>query len=229
MFGHNEQRRRVKGEPLQVQSIFSTIQGEGPFAGDRAVFIRLTGCNLRCWFCDTEWNDDGDMTMTPFECAEEARNLSDGHDLVVITGGEPCRQDLDQLFDALRYQHFSRIQVETAGSFWQDCLEAPDVTVVVSPKTLGVHPKFREIEAHWKYVICAEQIDREDGLPTGSTQRGQSNLPVARPPEGAQVYLQPMDEYDEQKNARNQHAMVWSAITFGYRAGLQLHKIFGLS
>lgn len=65
MFGQNTPRRRESGGLLQVQDVFYTIQGEGPFAGRTAVFIRLTGCNLRCWFCDTVWGDDSDVYQEP--------------------------------------------------------------------------------------------------------------------------------------------------------------------
>jgi 7-carboxy-7-deazaguanine synthase len=231
MFGHNTPRRKEgKDTDLQVQSVFSTIQGEGPFAGDPAIFIRLTGCNLRCWFCDTEWDDENDSRISDAEIARLASDArcDDPTDLVVITGGEPCRQELWPLFVALRLAGFKRLQIETAGSFWQECLTADDVTVIVSPKTLGVHPNFRLINAHWKYVINAGQVSDEDGLPTGSTQRGQKNLAVARPPIGAPVYLQPCDEYEDAKNSANMKAMLDSAMKYGYRAGLQLHKFFGM-
>ncbi len=239
MFGHNVPRKREHGVDLQVHAVFYTIQGEGPFAGDPAVFIRLTGCNLRCWFCDTEWGDESDPVQSSAAIADraasEAADTSTGRmftDLAVITGGEPTRQDLDELFLELFKRGFKRIQVETAGTFWQDCLDWPGVTVVVSPKTGKVHPRYRDRKVHWKYVIKAGEVDPADGLPSAHMQRvGSSNQlgggAPARPNPGDQVYLQPVDEHDgPHAENRNMKAMVDSALRFGYRAGLQLHKFF---
>lgn len=233
MFGHNVPRPREHGTNLQVHKVFYTIQGEGPFAGDPAVFIRLTGCNLRCWFCDTEWGDDTDPWMESEAIADAAWRARTGPcDLAVITGGEPARQDLERLFVELRKQGFARVQIETSGTFWQDCFDFHFVTVVVSPKTAKVHPTFRRRKVTWKYVLKDGEIDPGDGLPSAPMQRiNGSNVygggAPARPNPGDPVYLQPVDEHDGlQKENRNTAAMVASALKFGYRAGLQLHKHF---
>ena len=57
MFGTNPSRKQVldDGQELWVQEVFYTLQGEGPFSGQPALFIRLAGCNLRCFWCDTEF------------------------------------------------------------------------------------------------------------------------------------------------------------------------------
>lgn len=235
MFGTNELRGRTHGDLLQVHEVFHTIQGEGPFAGDPAVFIRLTGCNLACWFCDTTWSDEHDVHQTAQNIATRAwveRAVTT--DLAVITGGEPMRQDLDLLISELRTRGFKRIQIETAGTFFQDVCYDDDVTVVISPKTAKVHPKYREITAHWKYVIKAGQVSDEDGLPNAPMQRrvkdGVEHIvggAPARPPAHCQVYLQPCDEHaGSAEDIANIAAVVQSSLQFGYRAGLQLHKIF---
>ena len=236
MFGNNPKRRREKGNlMLQVAEVFYTIQGEGPLTGTPAVFVRLTGCNLRCWFCDTEWDDENDLGRLPESLAIEVQSKAPSHKtLVVITGGEPCRQDLEQFFIDLNALGMYNIQIETAGSFWQDCLTRPGVTVVVSPKVSKVHPKFYEIDANWKYVIKAGQVSEEDGLPNADMQRDTTdpNLRVggvpARPPEGAKVFLQPMDEYDMLRHNANVRAVKESSLKYGYRAGLQIHKLLGV-
>lgn len=233
MFGHNDPRPREHLVDLQVHKVFYTIQGEGPFAGDPAVFIRLTGCNLKCWFCDTEWGDENDPYLSVEDVVDDAaRKRGASCDLAVITGGEPTRQDLDKLLIGLRQHGFKRVQIETAGTFWQECLDYHFVTVVVSPKTAKVHPKFRDRKVHWKYVLKAGEIDDADGLPNQPMQRMKSGNSYgggapARPNAGDPVYLQPVDEHDGlKKENRNTQAMVESALKFGYRAGLQLHKHF---
>ena len=238
MFGNNLPRGRVHGWDLQTRELFYTIQGEGPFAGTPATFIRLTGCNLRCWFCDTDWNDMEDPDFSFQELADKAREISPPHSLLaVITGGEPMRQDLGPLIQALQRNGFSDVQIETAGSFWQDCVLWPGVTTVISPKLSKVHRNFYRYDAgfFWKYVIRARGLDPSDGLPTESMQRTGDDLAggaPARPPEGAAasglVYLQPMDEQDVAPNNLNIRAVAESAMKHGYHAGLQMHKIFDL-
>jgi 7-carboxy-7-deazaguanine synthase len=77
---------------LRIAEIFHSIQGEGQFAGTPSVFVRTTGCNLRCWFCDTRyasWEPEGDF-RTWEDVATEVRAYDCEH--VVITGGEPLLQ-----------------------------------------------------------------------------------------------------------------------------------------
>jgi organic radical activating enzyme len=233
MFGRNASRRRETAPLLQVQDVFFTLQGEGPFSGHQAVFVRLTGCNLKCWFCDTAWDDEKDQYVAPAEIAERASLVAPTTcNLAVITGGEPCRQDLEILIKLLRRKGFTRIQIETAGSFWQPILNHPVVTVVLSPKTAYVAPEFLTMgNVHWKYVINANEVG-EDGLPSGQMQRkgedGRTGGVVARPPEGALVYLQPCDEQDTEKNVANLLAVRDSALKHGHIAAVQLHKLVGV-
>ena len=240
MFGRNEPRKReTNSRVLQVHEIFYTIQGEGPFAGLPAIFIRLTGCNLRCWFCDTKWDDEADPYLSVESIVSEARAVMACSEirnwekpLVVITGGEPLRQDLSELIPMLYMNGFEEIQVETAGTFWQDCLDLPYVTTVVSPKTGKVHPNYRARNVCWKYVLIAGEVDEADGLPASPMQRVRDSIGggfPARPNPGDPVYLQAVDEIDGEKNKENMKAVRDSALEFGYRAGVQLHKIFGVA
>jgi 7-carboxy-7-deazaguanine synthase len=77
---------------MQITEIYKSIQGESTHAGLPCVFIRLTGCNLRCSWCDSEYTFTGGHRMTLEEVAEEVEQLSPGG-LVEITGGEPMLQD----------------------------------------------------------------------------------------------------------------------------------------
>lgn len=245
MHGHNESRGHESSEKgYQVHDIFYTIQGEGPFSGMPAVFVRLTGCNLKCHWCDTIWDDDKDPYLTPEQIHERIFLAAPSCRLVVLTGGEPCRWDLDELIAQLKdYQ----VQVETAGTLWQQCLLEKNVTIVVSPKIRTVHPKFYQHAEHWKYVVTSGDADPKDGLPLESTQRGKEIIvlqgvdgtvtdfekkggPMARPPKDRKVtvYLQPCDEGHPVKNLANTAHMVQIALKHGYRAGVQLHKLFGV-
>lgn len=231
MFGQNEIRKYDDdAEQLQVRDIWYTLQGEGPFAGRPAVFCRLTGCNLRCTFCDTEWDDALDKKYPVADVADTiiAECLNNKTDLVVLTGGEPARQNLSRLL-ALLHSAGLRVQLETAGTLWQDCFSMPHVTLVVSPKTGKIHDQVHSHAAAFKYVIRAGTDDPADGLPLASTQLAHGATRIARPRPGAEVYLSPCDEYDADKNAANRAAVARLALKHGYIAGLQLHKEFGVA
>jgi 7-carboxy-7-deazaguanine synthase len=76
--------------PLKVNEVFYSIQGESSFAGHPCVFVRLTGCNLRCSYCDTQYAYDDGNTLKIDEILAEVGSY--GCRLVEITGGEPLLQ-----------------------------------------------------------------------------------------------------------------------------------------
>jgi 7-carboxy-7-deazaguanine synthase len=77
---------------MQITEIYKSIQGESTHAGLPCVFVRLTGCNLRCSWCDSEYTFTGGHRMTVEEIVEEVERLSPSG-LVEITGGEPMLQE----------------------------------------------------------------------------------------------------------------------------------------
>jgi len=239
MFGKNPILKQDLSSPhrLKVVNIFQTVQGEGPYAGMAAVFVRLHGCNLRCWFCDTEFSNPKDPEMD-VEDIVAAVDLAadDTHSmfrtkLVVVTGGEPLRQNLSLFFHALLSRGY-RVQVETAGTLWNKELEdwsLIGVKYVVSPKTPSINLAI-PVSA-FKYVVQATGFDPNDGLPAMSTQNQVQYARLYRPPADfprERIFLSPMDEQDEKLNAANRAYVAWAARRFGYRAGLQLHKFFGV-
>src|SRR5258707_2531891 len=106
----------VNDSMLQVTEIYKSLQGESTFAGLSCIFVRLTGCNLRCSWCDSEFSFYGGQKMTPQEVLSEVARLSPTGGLVEITGGEPMLQEreviplMEQLLDA-DYQ----VLLETSG------------------------------------------------------------------------------------------------------------------
>ncbi len=78
---------------MQITEIYKSIQGESSYAGLPCVFVRLTGCNLRCDWCDSEYTFTGGRKMTLDEVASEVERLSPNGGLVEITGGEPMLQE----------------------------------------------------------------------------------------------------------------------------------------
>jgi 7-carboxy-7-deazaguanine synthase len=78
---------------MQVTEIYKSIQGESTYTGLPCVFVRLTGCNLRCTWCDSEYTFQGGRKKTIEDVSGEVSRLSPGGGLVEITGGEPLLQE----------------------------------------------------------------------------------------------------------------------------------------
>ncbi len=98
---------------MVVTEIFKSIQGESSFVGLPCVFVRLTGCNLRCHWCDTAYSFYGGQNMTAEEVLGRVREL--GGKLVELTGGEPLLQkDVEPLAAQLVLEGF-HVLIETSG------------------------------------------------------------------------------------------------------------------
>jgi 7-carboxy-7-deazaguanine synthase len=82
---------------VQITEIYKSLQGESTHAGLACVFVRLTGCNLRCSWCDSEYTFTGGRRMTREEVLAEVQRLSPQGGLVEITGGEPMLQERELL------------------------------------------------------------------------------------------------------------------------------------
>jgi Organic radical activating enzymes len=231
MRGANPVRAQERGDgaTLWIQEIFYTLQGEGPFIGEPSVFVRTGGCNLRCHWCDTDFESS---TWHPsleelLRRIEELRSPS--CDLIVLTGGEPLRQNVVPLVRALLGQGL-RVQVETNGTLWlADLPDDPRLTIVCSPKTPSLDVALVPRVSVYKYVLAAGETDAEDGLPTASTQRPGQEARLFRPPPGAAVTVMPRDDGDPAKNAANLKACTEVALAHGYRMSVQLHKLLGIA
>lgn len=235
-----EKQDRGSGLNLAINSIFYTIQGEGPFAGSPAVFVRLAGCNLQCPMCDTEYTSREQMgwpmiirkVCDEFKLPEELRSYPRGQGpLIVITGGEPFRQNLYPLVSNLLARGF-KVQIETNGTLFQDLPFAhAHLTIVCSPKAGVINKKLAPNIAALKYVATVDSLQGSpDGLPTHALEHPNGGM-LARPPQGwqGQIYLQPVDEQNTVRNNLNLTAVVKSCMDNGYRLCLQIHKIIGVA
>jgi 7-carboxy-7-deazaguanine synthase len=101
---------------MQITEIYKSIQGESSYAGLSCVFVRLTGCNLRCDWCDSEYTFVGGHRTTREEVLEEVERLSPHGGLVEITGGEPMLQEREviPLAEALLNSGYT-VLLETSG------------------------------------------------------------------------------------------------------------------
>ncbi len=120
-----------------VAEVYSSIQGEGEFAGIPSVFVRTSGCNLRCWFCDTpftSWQPEG-TRVTLADLLRQVEAFQIEH--VVLTGGEPLLQpEAEPLcVELLRAGHF--VTIETAGTVFRP---APASLMSISPKLANSSP-----------------------------------------------------------------------------------------
>ena len=140
-----------KGEVLRINEIFYSIEGEGARVGEPTTFVRLSGCNLRCPFCDTEFDAFEEKTIE--EIVKEVQRHP--AEWVCITGGEALRQDIVPLCQALKDAGY-RLHIETNGTV------APDPALfdliehwTVSPKRLEIASGFERI-TELKYVVGEE-------------------------------------------------------------------------
>lgn len=122
---------------MRIAEVYSSIQGEGQFAGTPSVFVRTTGCNLRCWFCDTpftSWSPEGPQ-VSVVDLVQQVMSFGVQH--VVLTGGEPMLQpDCVALCEQLLAAgHF--VTIETAGTVFRP---APASLMSISPKLANSSP-----------------------------------------------------------------------------------------
>lgn len=224
---NTQPKERLTDNPLvlDVHSIFTTIQGEGPFTGHPAIFIRLGGCNLMCPGCDTEYSTGRELIAVE-QLVKTVVAIRGAENLVVITGGEPFRQNITSLCNQLLCFGF-KIQIETNGTLRPSEGLPDEVTVGVSPKTSRMPYAIASRADYFKYVLHHQHVCRLDGLPTRVLDND-APANVARPITDAPIYLQPMDCYDKSVNLKNLSAVTASCMKYGYIVQLQTHKIIGV-
>ena len=192
---------------MRVNEIFYSLQGEGFHTGTPAVFIRFSGCNLQCPFCDTQHQEGKEMTEG--DIIEEVSRYK--ANLVVVTGGEPALQLTESLVEMLHFLG-KTVAVETNGT-----VELPKNVdwITLSPKDafLGekAMPVLREAD-ELKIVYDGENEPKFYG-----------NIKINH------RFLQPCDTGDAAKNAE----ITKKTIEFckehpEWRLSLQTHKILNI-
>lgn len=216
---------------LAVNSIFYTIQGEGPFAGSPSIFVRLAGCNLQCPMCDTEYTTRQEFSFVQISEMIASEIKANGKtDLVVITGGEPFRQPIKTFVNELLVSGY-RVQIETNGTLFQQLpFSHPRLTIVCSPKSGAINKNLAPYIQAYKYVATKASLEHSsDGLPTIALEHPNGGG-LARPHDGfvGDVFLQPVDEQNQERNGENLKAVVNSCLKNNYRLCLQIHKLVGV-
>lgn len=221
MFGTNEiiGKKYFKDAPVDslfVTSMFFTLQGEGPYAGQPALFIRLAKCNLDCSFCDTFFDDGDWMTFDEIEkkmyatindfwnkqgkatpmWANNGFNSYPGV-VLVMTGGEPLLQENITEFMRQQLTRFRAVQVESNGIPETEVPEG--VTLVCSPKCIEKN------SVAIKYLTPSNTIlDRADCLKfvmTADADSPYNNIPDwahewKRANPHKEIYCSPMNVYN---------------------------------
>lgn len=190
---------------MKINEIFYSLQGEGFWAGTPAVFVRFSGCNLRCSFCDTQ-HETG-TTLSEAEIVEKVAQWPARH--VVITGGEPSLFLTASLVE----------QLHAIGKF-------------VAVETNGTHPLPEQVD--WVTLSPKDAFEAK-GTPVLHRCDELKVVCTGTPPptyphiEAAHRFLQPCDLGDETEN----HRIMAYTVEFckahpEWRLSLQTHKIAGI-
>ena len=202
----------------KVNEIFYSLQGEGRNTGRAAVFVRFSGCNLHCTFCDTDFTHY--ETLSAEQIVNRMREICAEADceqpfpMVVLTGGEPTLQVDSALIRAIHAAGFSFVAMESNGT----ALPPANLDwLTVSPKA----PEWLAAPAHATVAVrqCNELKVVFDG------QTPVSDLGI----QAQYYYLQPCDVGDANRNAE----ITSACIAFikqhpRWRLSLQTHKLVGI-
>lgn len=245
----------INGEP----EIFRTVQGEGPYVGIPAIFVRLAGCNLgekkSCPWCDTSFSLLASVKLTPDDVSERVFTMMDNdRPLLVITGGEPLMQPAvpKLVHNVLIRKAFNpwTVQVETNGYFWSDKLYklfSGQFAVVLSPKVnaQGRYPESRVFNSVLKSSVALKiVIDHDEQSPYHNVP----DFAISYAADGKSVYLSPVMHYERQPepgevtslwnvngplDRTKSQASIRRALTlchrFGFRLSLQTHLMAGVA
>lgn len=193
----------------RINDIFYSLQGEGHNTGRAAVFVRFAGCNLRCSFCDTEFDTYREMNDEEILAAISQYPAR----FVVLTGGEPTLQ-VDEAFVELLHQHGYEVAMESNGT-----RPAPQ-----NLDWLTVSPKVRSE----KLEVKSEKLADELKVVFDETTAPESYLSLLTSHFSPLLFLQPCDTGDAARN----EAIVARCVEYikehpWWRLSLQTHKLVG--
>ncbi|MGE3966173.1 MAG: radical SAM protein [Planctomycetota bacterium] len=138
---------------VRITEVYASVQGESSYAGQPCVFVRLTGCPLRCRWCDTSYAFSGGETVPITEVVERAAGF--GLELVEVTGGEPLAQRGASELLAQLADRFPRVLLETSGALPIDGLD-PRIVIILDLKAPGSGESHRN---HWPNLGKLKPID----------------------------------------------------------------------
>lgn len=202
---------------LKVAEIFSSIQGEGLRQGEPTLFVRLSGCNLKCSFCDTKYAWRGGKDYSTVQILEEIKRQRRRFPAkwVCLTGGEPLLQDVADLVLKLKEGNL-RIQVETNATIFRS-LPVDWYSISPKPEKYFFRPEYRKKAKEVKLVVTK-------GLDLDTIQRLRQEFPEKIP-----LLLQPQSnrKWSMNKGMRLSRQAMKAGIE-NIRLSVQLHKIYGL-
>lgn len=196
---------------MKVNEIFYSLQGEGRYTGTPAVFVRFSGCNLACDFCDTTHQSGTEMSED--EIIENMCRFPAGH--VVLTGGEPTLQITASLLKAIR-RAGKIIHMETNGTRrLHDDIQPHIDWITVSPK-FGKKPALQRID-ELKVLFDMNHIEYIESLEDTTITDGDC------------YYLQPCDRGDDTYNKANlAQCIEYIKCHPKWKLSLQTHKLLGI-
>ena len=202
---------------MRVNEIFYSVQGEGRNTGTPAVFVRFAGCNLNCWFCDTEFHSFTEMSED--EIVAEACKYPSRY--MVITGGEPTLQLTASLTDKLHAAGFY-IMMETNGT--QPLPEGCTVDwITCSPKRPSPNVQHSSPTTH--YPLRIQRIDELKVVYEGAEQDMSQYDAI----QAKEYRLQPCCTGDRQKDAFITNQTIDYILAHPkWHLSLQTHKILGV-
>ncbi len=141
---------------LKISEIFPSLQGEGLRQGEPTLFIRFSGCNLRCRFCDTKyaWSEGKELSVEEIFQKIESINKRLPTRWICFTGGEPLLQDIKKLALRLKNQGF-KIQVETNATLYQN-LPVDWYSISPKPEQYFYHPQYLLKAKEVKVIIVKD-------------------------------------------------------------------------
>lgn len=193
----------------KINEIFHSLQGEGYHSGTPAVFVRFSGCNLRCAFCDTQ-HQQGKL-MTVQEIVDEVNQYPQAP-LVVLTGGEPSLFVDEAFVEELKQKTHKTITIETNGT---RPLPGNLDWVTLSPKTAfeggDLEPCVLRRCNELKVVWLGQDLSQYKDIET------------------AHRFLQPCFTEDPLQRQANLKACVEAVLKHpGWRLSLQIHRVLGI-
>jgi 7-carboxy-7-deazaguanine synthase len=202
---------------LKVAEIFSSIQGEGLRQGEPTLFVRLSGCNLECSFCDTKyaWRKGKDYSTVQIleEIKKQRRRFP--AKWVCLTGGEPLLQDMADLVQKLKEEKF-KIQVETNATIFRS-LPVDWYSISPKPEKYFFRPEYKKKAKEVKLVVTK-------GLNIDTVQKLRQEFPEKIP-----ILLQPQSnrKWSLDKGMKLLKQALQAGIK-NIRVSVQLHKIYSL-